>query len=63
MRFKKNFEGILVEIFKVAFSILGGLIRKDLAEWFKRLSANANVKKVLGSIPVSSDTVESDGGR
>ncbi len=31
----------------------------DLAEWLERLAANAVVAIVLGSIPVSSDTVES----
>ncbi len=33
----------------------------DLAEWFERLTANAVVATVLGSIPASSDTVESEG--
>ncbi len=33
----------------------------DLAEWLKRLTANAEVAEVLGSIPASSDTVESEG--
>jgi hypothetical protein len=33
----------------------------DLAEWLKRLSANAKVATVLGSIPASSDTVDSEG--
>ncbi len=33
----------------------------DLAEWFERLIANAKVATVLGSIPASSDTVESEG--
>ncbi len=33
----------------------------DLAEWLKRLTANAKVAFVLGSIPASSDTVESEG--
>ncbi len=35
--------------------------RRDLAEWFERLTANAEVAKVLGSIPAASDTVESEG--
>jgi hypothetical protein len=33
----------------------------DLAEWLERLAANAVVDTVLDSIPVSSDTVESEG--
>jgi hypothetical protein len=33
----------------------------DLAEWLEHLAVNANVAKVLGSIPASSDTVESEG--
>ncbi len=33
----------------------------DLAEWLERLTANAEVVTVLGSIPASSDTVESAG--
>ncbi len=33
----------------------------DLAEWLERLTANAVVATVLGSIPTSSDTVESEG--
>jgi hypothetical protein len=33
----------------------------DLAEWLERLTANAVVIAVLGSIPASSDTVESEG--
>ncbi len=32
----------------------------DLAEWLKHLTANAKVATVLGSIPASSDTVESE---
>jgi hypothetical protein len=32
-----------------------------LAEWLERLTANAVVATVLGSIPASSDTVESKG--
>jgi hypothetical protein len=34
---------------------------RDLAEWLERLTANAVVATVLGSIPASSDTVESEG--
>ncbi len=34
---------------------------KNLAEWLERLTANAVVTTVLGSIPASSDTVESEG--
>jgi hypothetical protein len=34
---------------------------RDLAEWLERLTANAVVATVLGSIPASSDTVESVG--
>jgi hypothetical protein len=33
----------------------------DLAEWLERLTANTVVATVLGSIPASSDTVESEG--
>jgi hypothetical protein len=33
----------------------------DLAQWLERLTANAEVATVLGSIPASSDTVESEG--
>ncbi len=32
----------------------------DLAEWLERLTANAVVATILGSIPASSDTVESE---
>ncbi len=32
-----------------------------LAEWLERLTVNAVVVSVLGSIPESSDTVESEG--
>ncbi len=34
---------------------------QDLAEWLERLTANAEVATVLGSIPASFDTVESEG--
>jgi hypothetical protein len=40
------------------FSTVGG---RDLAEWLERLTANAVVATVLGSIPGSSDTVDSEG--
>ncbi len=33
----------------------------DLAEWLERLAAITNVTTILGSIPASSDTVESEG--
>ncbi len=33
----------------------------DLPEWLDGLTANSKVAKVLGSIPASSDTVESEG--
>jgi hypothetical protein len=33
--------------------------KRDLAEWLERLTANAEVATVMGSIPASSDTVES----
>jgi len=33
----------------------------DLSEWLERLAVNAKVATVLGSIPSSSDTVESEG--
>ncbi len=32
----------------------------DLAEWLERLTANTKIATVLGSIPASSDTVESE---
>ncbi len=32
-----------------------------IAEWLERLTANVEVATVLGSIPASSDTVESEG--
>ncbi len=35
----------------------------DLAEWLERLIANVVVATVLGSIPASSDTVKSEGGK
>ncbi len=35
----------------------------DLAEWFERLTANAVIATVLGSIPASSDTMNLRGGR
>ena len=41
-------------------------IEWDLAEWLERLATlavNAKVATVQGSIPASSDTVESEGGR
>jgi len=34
---------------------------RSIAEWLERLIANAVVTTVLGSIPASSDTVESEG--
>jgi hypothetical protein len=34
---------------------------KELTEWLERLTANAKVATDLGSIPASSDTVESEG--
>jgi hypothetical protein len=33
----------------------------DLAEWLERLTVNAEVATVLGSVPASSETVESEG--
>jgi hypothetical protein len=33
----------------------------NLAEWLERLTANAEVATVRGSIPAISDTVESEG--
>ncbi len=33
----------------------------DLAEWLKRLSASFKVATLLGSIPASSNAVESEG--
>jgi hypothetical protein len=33
----------------------------NLAKWLERLAVNAKVATVLGSIPASSDTVESEG--
>jgi hypothetical protein len=36
-------------------------IRHNVAEWLEHLTANAEVATVLGSIPASSDTVESKG--
>jgi hypothetical protein len=33
----------------------------DLAEWLERLTVNAVVATVMGSIPASSDTEESEG--
>ncbi len=35
----------------------------DLAERLERLTANADVTAVLGSIPASTGIVESEGGR
>jgi hypothetical protein len=35
--------------------------KSQLVTWFQRLTANAKVETVLGSIPASSDTVESEG--
>jgi hypothetical protein len=34
---------------------------KPIAEWLERLTANTEVATVLGSIPASSDTKESEG--
>jgi hypothetical protein len=36
-------------------------MRWDVAEWLDRLTDNAKIATVLGSIPASSDTVESEG--
>jgi hypothetical protein len=36
---------------------------RELAEWWESLTANAEVATVLGLIPASSDTVESESGR
>ncbi len=44
--------------------ILASLFLKsgwDLAEWLERLTANAEVATVPGSVPASFDTVESEG--
>ncbi len=38
-----------------------GMFGWDLAEWLDRLTADAKVATVLGSIPAFSDTVESEG--
>jgi hypothetical protein len=35
----------------------------DIAEWLEPLTGNAKVATVLGSIPTSSDTVQSEGLR
>jgi hypothetical protein len=37
-----------------------GVCGGDLAEWLERLAANAKVAIVLGSIPATSITVESE---
>jgi hypothetical protein len=34
---------------------------RDLVKWLERLTANAEVATVLGSIQASSDTIESEG--
>ncbi len=36
-------------------------MRCDLADWLQRLTANVKIATVLGSIPASSDTVDSEG--
>ncbi len=33
----------------------------DLGDWLERLAANAEVARVLGFFPASSDSVESEG--
>ncbi len=52
-------EKILIAIILYDFNIdINGW---DLAEWVERLAVNAEVTTVLGSIPASSDAVESEG--
>jgi hypothetical protein len=51
------YGSVLLQRFPVEFHNCG----TDLAEWLERLTANAGVATVLGSIPASSDTVESEG--
>jgi hypothetical protein len=43
------------------FSQVSSLGRPKLLKWLERLTANAKVATILGSIPASSDTVESKG--
>jgi hypothetical protein len=45
---------------KKAFLSKNTTFGKMRAEWLERLTANAKVSTVLGSIPASSDTVESE---
>jgi hypothetical protein len=55
------FNGLAVSNNGTKFIIL---CMKSIAEWLERLAVNAKVARlatVLGSIPVSSDTVESKG--
>ncbi len=46
---------------RIRFPSRSELLTWDLAEWIERLTANAEVATVLGSILASSDTVESEG--
>jgi hypothetical protein len=43
------------------FTVCGLLCGLDLADWLARLAVDAEVATILGSIPESSDTVESEG--
>jgi hypothetical protein len=46
---------------RFVFPFIYRYLKLNLAEWLERLTANAVVAIVLGSIPASSDTVESEG--
>ncbi len=50
---------ILAKLLSFGFQIY--YLWMSLAEWLERLTANAAIAIVLGSIPATSDTVESEG--
>ncbi len=45
----------------IPLSLFCFIVKNRVAEWLERLTVNAVVATVLGSIPASSDTVESEG--
>ena len=66
--FKQRLNTFCISSIAVVFKLFSQILQThriergwDLAEWLERLTANAVVATVLGSIPASSDTVKSEG--
>jgi hypothetical protein len=59
---KEYINGIFVAMYCIVRLDLRVCMRSSRVHaWLERLTANAKVATVLGSIPASSDTVESEG--